>query len=240
MALRTEQDAFGRAFLDHLEGRAGTIIIERDDGFIDADFSLDRYFDTQLDGVDIEAMRFVRGRVLDVGCGAGRHSLYLQETGHEVVGIDESPGAIECSRTRGVRDVRLLPVARVGRALGLFDTAVMMGNNLGLLGSPAAGGRLLRRLRNVTEPGGRIVGTMLDPHRTDDTAHLGYHARNRARGRPIGQIRIRIRYRDLKTPWLDLLWVSADELREVVHGTGWVVAKATEPDPVYVAVLERT
>src|SRR5439155_25169192 len=80
------------------------------------------------------AMRYVRGRVLDVGCGAGRVALHLQERGHDVVGIDLSPGAVEVARRRGAKDVRELAITRVGPKLGLFDTIVMFGNNFGLMG----------------------------------------------------------------------------------------------------------
>ena len=52
-------------------------------------------------------MRFVRGRVLDLGCGAGRVGLHLQSRGHDVVGIDVSPLAVEIAGQRGLADVRL-------------------------------------------------------------------------------------------------------------------------------------
>ncbi len=68
--------------------------------------------------VERRAMRFVRGRVLDLGCGAGRVCLHLQERGLDVVGIDTSPGAIEACRRRGVRDARLLALAEVDARLG--------------------------------------------------------------------------------------------------------------------------
>jgi 2-polyprenyl-3-methyl-5-hydroxy-6-metoxy-1,4-benzoquinol methylase len=46
-------------------------------------------------------MQFVKGRVLDVGCGAGRHSLYLQEKGFDVLGTDISPLASESASLGG-------------------------------------------------------------------------------------------------------------------------------------------
>jgi SAM-dependent methyltransferase len=93
--------------------------------------------------------------VLDVGCGAGRVALHFQERGHEVVGIDLSPLAVEVSRRRGVRDARELPVTRVGRALGLFDTFIMFGNNFGLMGSRRRTPWLLRRFRSIANEGAR-------------------------------------------------------------------------------------
>ena len=84
--------------------------------------------------------------VLDVGCGAGRVCLHLQEQGHEVIGIDNSPLAVKVARERGVQDARVLSITQASRnKLGQVDTIVMMGNNFGLFASPKRARWLLRR-----------------------------------------------------------------------------------------------
>ena len=212
-------------------------IVERDDGFIDTDRI--RYFAPMRRWLPVErrALRFVRGRVLDAGVGAGRVALELQRRGRDVVGIDVSPGAVEVARRRGVRDVRLLPLERVDASLGHFGTVAMFGSNLGLLGGAAKAHRLLRRLAEVAD---RIVASSIDPYRTDDALHLAYHQRNRSRGRMAGQLRLRVRHRDLVSPWFDYLIVSPAELEGLVVGTGWRVAwlVTSEGSAAYVAVLD--
>jgi SAM-dependent methyltransferase len=216
-------------------------IVERDDGFIDT--SRLNYFlpVARWPSVERRALRFVRGRVLDVGVGAGRVALELQRRGREVVGIDISPGAVEVARKRGVRHVRLTAFEEVDESLGRFDTIVMFGNNFGLFASPAKARRLLRRLRPLAR---RIVAASLDPYVTDDPAHLAYQERNRSRGRLSGQLRLRTRYRDLVGPWFDYLIVSPAEMEEIVEGTGWQIRALIEggesykPAGYYVAVLE--
>jgi SAM-dependent methyltransferase len=185
-------------------------------------------------------MRYVRGRTLDVGCGAGRVCLHLQERGQEVVGIDVSPGAIEVCRRRGVRDARLLAVDDVDESLGAFDTIVMLGNNFGVVANARNARRLLRRFADLTGERGRIVAESRDVSRTEDAAHLAYQRRNVARGRMPGQIRIRIRFRDHATPWFDYLMVSREELEEIVAGTGWEIGRVLESDDTYIAVLDKT
>ena len=140
-------------------------------------------------------MRYVRGRVLDIGCGAGRHSLCLQEKGHDVVGIDNSPLAIEVCKKRGLKDARLLSLSQIDPSLGVFDTVIMLGNNFGLFGSADRAKRLLRRFHKMTSNKGRIVATSFDPYKTEDPDHLAYQAANRAKGRMPGQIRLRLRYK---------------------------------------------
>ena len=185
LALRAEQDAYGRLILEYLETGEGIEIVERDDGFIDASrYGPAAYFLPlrRWPKTERQAIRLARGRVLDVGCGAGRVALHLQDRGHEVVGIDLSPLAVEVSRRRGVQDARMLPVTRVGDELGRFDTIVMFGNNFGLMGSRRRAPWLLRRFRSIANEGARILAESVNPYKTDNPAHLAYHERNRRRG----------------------------------------------------------
>lgn len=226
-------DAFGQMLLDG----TGPEIIERDDGYVEAAKLV--YFApvARWPAVERRALRWARGRVLDAGLGAGRAALELQRRGRSVVGIDVSPGAVEVARRRGVRDVRLLAFEEVDESIGRFDTIVMLGNNFGLFGSPSKARRLLRRLRPLAE---RIVAASNDPYATEDPAHLAYHAHNRKRGRMPGQLRLRVRYRDLTGPWFDYLIVSPDEMATVVDGSGWRIRRLLQESGsgYYVAVLE--
>ena len=58
--------------------------------------------------IEKKAMVFVKGKVLDIGCGVGRHSLYLQKKGFDVLGIDNSPLAIKVSKLRGVKKTKIM------------------------------------------------------------------------------------------------------------------------------------
>ena len=136
--LSDAQDAFGHEFLDHLAGKDTYEIIERDDGMFGTGLGTKLYFAEYKEwpAGDKLAMTCVRGKVLGIGCGVGRHSLHLQEQGFDVHGIDVSPGAVEVCKRRGLAKVTLLPLTQLSRELGVFDTVLMMGNNVGLLGNP--------------------------------------------------------------------------------------------------------
>jgi len=241
-ALAKHQDAMGQAMYDYFRGRDTREIVERDDGFVAPSggpaFYLAPY--ERWTAHSRQAIRLSRGRVLDVGCGAGRVALHLQNKGHDVLGIDNSPLAIKVCRLRGVKKAKLMSITQVSQRLGMFDAIVMYGNNFGLFGNFARARWLLRRFRQMTNPGARIIAESRDPYDTTERCHLAYHRLNRRRGRMPGQLRIRIRYRMLATPWFDYLLASKDEIRAIVDGTGWRVDRFVEAKgPGYVAVLGR-
>ncbi len=240
--LQDREDAFGHEMMDHLLGNDATEVVERDDGLIETSSGPKSYFSEYDDWPKHEkkAMKFVRGRVLDVGCGAGRHSLYLQGKGHDVVGIDISPLAIKVCKRRGLRTARVLPITRISKKLGIFDTILMMGNNFGLFGNPKRARWLLRRFRNLTSEEGRIVAETIDPYDTDRSEHLDYHKLNKKRGRMAGQTKLRIRYRKFTTPWFEYLFVSREEMKEILRGSGWKASRFLDSEgPAYVAIIEK-
>jgi len=221
--MKDHHDVSGHGVYDYLNGVEGFEIVERDDGNIVPSGGPKVYFSPYKDWPAIEkkAMRYVQGRVLDVGCGAGRHSLYLQKKGLQVVGIDNSPLAIEVCKRRGLNDSRVMSIGQVSSRLGMFDTILMLGGNFGLFGNIDRGRRLLRRFARITTRRARIVATTVDPYDTNDSVHLEYHERNRSRGRMPGQVRCRVRYKKYCSPWFDWLIVSRDEMRDMLDGTGW-------------------
>jgi SAM-dependent methyltransferase len=240
--LRAEQDAYGRMIYDyHCGHNHDPEIIERDDGFISTSSGPAAYFTSYAEwGNGRQAIDLARGRVLDIGCGAGRIALHVQAKGHHVLAIDISPLAIKACRLRGVRHTKVASITDANPRWGTFDTIVMFGHNFGLFGSAAGARRLLRRFARMTPPDARILAESLDPYQTDEPWHRNYHRRNRRRGRMAGQARIRARYKGWASLWFDYLLVSVKEMRRIVEGTGWRVSRVFESGgPSYVAVIER-
>jgi SAM-dependent methyltransferase len=241
--LPDDDDAFGRLLLDHLSGgETDQLMLELDDGRAGPALPADVFFAEHAAWHAAEQRVFeaVRGRVLDVGCGAGRHSLEAERRGLDVVAIDVSPGAVEVCRRRGVRDARLLPLHAVDASLGVFDTVLMLCGNFGLVGTADDAVPILRMLHELTAPGGRIVLDSVDPYEDADAGDLAYQERNRERGRAPGQVTIRLRYAERATPWYELLNVSACELEKLAGEGGWQVAELVDGDPgEYYAVLEK-
>lgn len=242
--MRADQDAYGQEVYDFYQGEQVIEIVERDDGYIGISGGPPAYFAPYEDwpAIQQEAIQLAQGRVLDVGCGPGRVGLYLQERGHAVVGIDNSPLAIKTARLRGVKDARVLSITQASRkALGIFDTIVMFGNNFGLFGNPKRAKWLLRRFYGMTSTNGRILAESRNIYKTDNPEHLAFHERNRRLGRLPGQLRLRIRYKKIIGPWFEYLMVSPEEMAEIVAGTGWYIAQimVAENETDYTAVIQK-
>ncbi len=243
--LKDNQDAYGHQLYDFYKGRQVVEIVERDDGLIDPNESLPKYYLSEYKDWSLrerQAARYVKGRVLDIGCGGGRWSLYLQKKGHNVLGIDISPLAVKVCKLRGVRNVRVKSISELSSRIGRFDTILMIGNNFGLFGGPERGRQLLRRFYDMTSPEARIIAESLDIYKPPiDPVHRRYHLQNRRRGRMPGQVRIRIRYQTYATPWFDYLLVSKPEMNRILQGTGWKIKKFIEStaSPAYIGIMGK-
>lgn len=235
------EDAFGQALSAAQKGENVHEIIERDDGYVDS-MSTKGYFSEYeaWSSIEQEAMKFAKGRVIDIGCGAGRHSLYLQGKGLDVLGIDVSPLALRICKERGLKKTKLVPVEDIDFKPNSFDTILMMGNNFGLFGNLKKARTLLRRFHRMTSEDSFIMASSRDPYKTDNPAHLQYHKINRQRGRMSGQVKIRVRYQKFKGRWFDYLMVSKEEMTEILSNTGWKANEFLETqDPNYIAIIEK-
>jgi len=239
----TPADAFGRALDDWVRGGTIPESIERDDGFGEAGAGPEVY----LAGVrawpaaERRSLHFFRGRVLDVGCGAGRVALHLQQAGFDVVGLDASPLAARAARTLGVKKVWRRSLEDLDSRIAEFDTVVLFGNNFGLFGTPDRARRLLTEWSRHAKPSTRIFAESTSAYFGGAPAmNRSYYRRNVERGIAPGQARLRFHYGDGVGAWFDWLYVTPREMRLILRGTGWHQARLfrsrlSEP---YVAMLE--
>jgi SAM-dependent methyltransferase len=237
-------DVFGRALMDWTLGGAAPEILERDDGVTDLSAGHELYVAEfgEWPFSERQSVRYVRGRVVDVGCGAGRVTLYLQQRGFDVVGLDASPLAIRSARRRGVKEAWCMSIDELSGRIGSFDTIVLFGNNFGLFGTPERLRGMLGTWADRTDSGARILAQSTNPYCGGAPAFdRTYYRRNKEKGLLPGQSRLRTHYRGQVGPWSDWLFVSRHEMRVVLRGTGWRQTKIIGrlPSESYVAVLEK-
>jgi len=230
---------FGLAIADYFGGDTRAAVkIFRDDSEI-SDLAIGSFFrgPTAIP-LDAIALDNCRGRVLDVGAGAGIHSLYLQNKGFSVCAMDVSPEACEVMRKRGVKEVYCASFADFKAKP--FDTLLILGRSVGMVENLAGLDSFLKDARKLVKRGGQILLNSLDVSKTTNPQHLVYHKANRRAGRYIGEIKIRLEYKGIKGPVTGFLHVDAATLAEHAAKAGWPCEiLVQEKDGNYLARLTR-
>lgn len=150
------KDLFGKAILDYQTGNdpqdlsTETSISEPDE--MSVAYLFREY--GQMPTLEQKALEMCRGRILDAGCGAGSHSLYLQEKGFEVTSIDISPNAIAACRLRGLKNAIAQDIMEIDSK---FDTILLLMNGAGMCGRLAKMPAFLQKMKSLLNPGGQIL-----------------------------------------------------------------------------------
>jgi SAM-dependent methyltransferase len=239
-----DNDVFGRALLDWAKGGTSPEVLEREDGFTQIGAGPDVYLSTFKDwpAAERKSIRYLRGRVLDVGCGAGRVSLELQSRGLDVVGLESSPLAAKAARLRGVNEVWLKPIEDLDSSIEAFDSIVLFGNNFGIFETPKRARQILIRLAEGTKPSARIFAESTSAYFGGAPAFdRSYYRLNKERGCSPGQVKLRYHYGHLVGPWFRWLYVTRSEMRSILVGTGWHLERSlgAHPSEPYVAILAK-
>lgn len=212
---------FGRALLAFLDGDAAAqLVVEREDG-VQAPVPAAYFFRSseQLSAIERAALDACRGDVLDIGAGAGTHTLVLQDRGLQVTALDICPEAVAVMRRRGVRDVREGDVATFDD--GPFDTLLLLGHGIGMVEDLPGLEPFLSRARRLAGEAGRLLVHSLDVTRTADPGHLAYHAFLRAEGRYVGATRVRFAFAGERGPLCGWLHLDPDTLSARAARAGW-------------------
>lgn len=150
------KDIFGKALLDYHNGNythdlvTSTNISEED--ILPLPY-LFRNF-SEMPNIEQKALQLAKGAILDVGCGSGSHSLYLQNNGLKVKAIDKSKGAVEVAKQRGVKKVEHLALLDETET---FDTILLLMNGTGIFQELVQLNNYLKHLKTLLNPNGQIL-----------------------------------------------------------------------------------
>ncbi|UNY97265.1 class I SAM-dependent methyltransferase [Zhouia spongiae] len=215
------KDLFGKAILDYQLGnytediKTETSISEEDDLPLPYLF---RGYD-EMPAIEKRAMDLSKGRVLDVGCGAGSHSLYLQNEKHlDVLSIDISEGAVKASGMRGLKNVRLQNVMELEGEK--FDTILLLMNGAGMCGRLKKISAFLLKLKTLLNEGGQVLMDSSDIvymfDRDDDGGYwiptdMDYY----------GEVDYYVRYKGEEEPPIDWMYIDYDTLANAAQANGF-------------------
>ena len=152
-----KKDILGNALLDYQLGKYSEDITTYSSLDEEDQLPLPYMFRTFKDMPKLEqkALKICQGEILDVGCGAGSHSLYLQNKGLSVTSLDSSPGAIEVSKLRGLKNpINENLLNFEGKT---YDTILILMNGVGLAGTLNGLEKFFAKLKSLLKTDGQIL-----------------------------------------------------------------------------------
>ena len=235
--MRKNQDPMGQAIADyHATGRAARLRVFSP--MFDEDeipvATLFRRFD-KMPAIEQEALKVADGAILDVGAGAGCHSLALQAMEKRVTAIDISPLAVETMQQRGVKDVREQDFLTLD---GRFDTILMLMIGIGIVGTLSRLPAFFMQVDHLLAPGGQVLCDSSDLcylYEDEDgiidlTGVEGYY----------GELSYQLQYKAVKGEPFPWLFIDPETLREQAAAQGFhcdILARGEHYD--YLARLTR-
>lgn len=152
------KDLFGKAIVDYQTNNnpedliTETSISEADE--MSVAYLFRNY--SEMPAIEQKALQLTKGKVLDVGCGAGSHSLYIQnEKKLPVKAIDISANAIKACQLRGINNTEVTDVMQVNNQK--FDTILLLMNGAGMCGKLNKLSEFLLKIKSLLEEKGQVL-----------------------------------------------------------------------------------
>ncbi len=152
------KDLFGKAILDYQTKNSPEDIITETSISEEDEMNVAYLFRTyeKMPLIEQTALKLAKGKILDVGCGAGSHSLYLQENLNlDVTPIDISENAIKACQRRGLKNAKVQDVMTLENEK--FDTILLLMNGAGMCGKLKNIPQFLLKLKSLLNENGQIL-----------------------------------------------------------------------------------
>jgi SAM-dependent methyltransferase len=198
------KDLFGKAILDFQTNNFPEDLITETNISEPDEMSVAYLFRTYKEMPKIEkiALELAKGKILDVGCGAGSHSLYLQNVRNlDITSIDISPNAIKVCKLRGLKNAKVQDIMTLENEK--FDTILLLMNGTGIFENVEKTPLYLQKLKSLLNPYGQILIDSSDIIYMYDKEDLNLFSKNNH----YGELTFTITYKnetEVPFPWLYL------------------------------------
>lgn len=211
------KDLFGKALLDYQNGNYTEDIITStsisDEDVLPLPYLFRSYH--EMPKLEQKALSLAQGKTLDVGCGSGSHSLYLQEKGLKIKAIDISKGAIEVCKKRGIINAEIKNILDETET---FDTILLLMNGTGVFEDLANTPSYLNHLKSLLNSNGQILIDSSDikyMYKDDDG---GYWIDGNSNY--YGELDYYISYKDEKETPFKMLYLDFETLKLACKSVG--------------------
>ena len=220
--LKKHQDPIGQAVLDFQNGITGDMILVRTNLAEDEWLSPEYFFRSfeEMPKQEQEALKRCSGKILDVGAGAGAHSLWLQNQGFDVDSLDISPLSCETMRLRGIKNVVLNDIYHLKDVR--YDTILLLMNGAGVAQTLPGLENLLLQLKTLLNPCGKILADSSDLQYlyVDENGEMWIDI---AADTYYGEMEYRLSYKNVKGKSFPWLFVDPDSFGKCAEFCGFTV-----------------
>ena len=217
--LPEQEDPMGAAMRDYFRQGKSAQLRVLSSLFDDDEMPVPHLFRSydEMPPLEQRALNEARGKVLDVGAGAGCHVLALQERGLDVTAVDISPLSCETMKERGVANVECVNIFNQ-RFQERFDTLLLLMNGTGIAGKLSRLPQLLSRLKQLMNPGAQILIDSSDLRYVyEDENGVLYVDLN---GAYYGEVDYQMTYRNINGKRFDWLYADSVVLAESCRQCG--------------------
>lgn len=234
-------DLQGIAILDYFLGdQSAELLVESDCAGLERLPASIFFRDSkQLPDLEQYALSLCSGETLDIGAGAGSHSLILQQRGIAITAIDISPFAVAVMQQRGVQNALCMDALSIDTKeliAAPFDTILMLMNGIGVVKDLTGLAVFLQEIKQLLKPNGQILIDSSDLSYLQEwqDIHLGSLL---TKGESYGKVRYQMEYKSVKGPPFFWLFVDQHTLQEYAQQSGWWCQVIFEEDSQYLARL---
>ncbi len=210
----------GAAIADfHNRGKASRLRVFSSQ-FDEDDIPVGQLFRSEKDMPTLEklALKLATGRILDVGAGAGCHSLALQESKKEVCAIDISPLSVDVMTLRGVKDARQIELFDESFD-EKFDTILMLMNGSGIIGKVERMSHFFSRIKQLLNPNGFVLMDSSDLKYLFEDEDGSYTID--LAGAYYGEVDFQMQYKGVKGDIFDWLYIDPQTLAFYAEANGF-------------------
>lgn len=217
----TDSAKWTEALFDYLNGDHSATIIQYDPDGTSAEFHVAMLFrePTMFYPGEIEALELCKGRVLEVGAGAGSHALALQERGIEVCAIDIESDLVETMRCRGVKNARCIDFFDLKD--GPFDTILTLENGIGFVGKIEMLSTFFDKASRLLAPGGKVLTDLSFMMSEKNSIDLNQNRALPKFDRYVVTKKLQYEYKGKKSSAFEWLFIDPESLIEYAMRAGW-------------------
>ncbi|UCE26965.1 MAG: methyltransferase domain-containing protein [Candidatus Coatesbacteria bacterium] len=189
---------------------------------------LEFYLTDRPEPCEAEMLEYVKGRIVDIGCGTGRIMKFLTQKGHDVTGFDIDAEVVVLCKEQGIPNVYEESYDNMEK-FGKFDTLLLLNRTIGIGGNLSGVRALLKKCHTCCTDNGILIFDSWEVEPEKATGPPG-----------VLETKLRYKYDDVYGEWFPWIHISSEAIENLLVDTGWSRHKIAKDEDHYCMLCART